>query len=106
MATISLLTFSDGRGSVATDIDEFCRRQEGTLRAELEATGHVLVTGTQPITSNQIAVAEARKAAAAGPDLTVLHYPVWAFPHFTMLAATASTARLLDVDVDDLESTR
>jgi L-fucose/D-arabinose isomerase len=83
MATISLLTFSDGRGSVATDIDEFRRRQEDTLRAALAA-----------------------KAAAASPDLSVFPYPVRAFPHFTMLAATATTGRLLDVDVDDLEPTR
>ena len=95
MATISLLTFSDGRGFVAADIDEFCRRQEDTLRRALEAAGHVVVTGTQPVTSNEIAVSEARKAAAAAPDLTVYHYPVWAFPHFTMLAATATTGPLL-----------
>jgi L-fucose/D-arabinose isomerase len=101
MATIALLTFSDGRAFVASDIDDFCRRQEATLRQALEAAGHTVVAGTQPITSNDVAVSEARKAAAAAPDLTVYHYPVWAFPHFTMLAATATTGPLLLVSTID-----
>ncbi|MDQ7906048.1 L-fucose/L-arabinose isomerase family protein [Phytohabitans sp. ZYX-F-186] len=95
MATISLLTFSDGRDFVAADIDDFCRQKEGLLRQAFETAGHTVVAGAQPVTSNEIAVAEARRVAAAGPDLTVFHYPVWAFPHFTMLAATATTGPLL-----------
>ena len=37
----------------------------------------------------------ARTVAAVGVDLTVLHYAVWAFPHFTMLAAGALSGPLL-----------
>src|SRR5439155_11617013 len=41
------------------------------------------------------ATSVAREVAAAGVDLTVFHYAVWAFPHFTMLAAGATPGPLL-----------
>jgi L-fucose isomerase-like protein len=40
-----------------------------------------------------------RRAAPAAlppqPELTIFHYPVWAFPHFTMHAASATSGPLL-----------
>ena len=59
-----------------------------------EAAGYEVVLGTVPITSNEVAVSEARRLAAQRPDLTVFNYPVWAFPHFSVHAAHATTRAL------------
>ena len=66
MARVALLTMSDGRDFVAREPTGFCR----------EATS------------------SARRLAATEPDLTSFHYPVWAFPDFTMLAASATSGPL------------
>jgi L-fucose isomerase len=95
VARVGLLTMSDGRDFVARDIASFCRTAEDAVAALLEQHGHRVVRAAEPVTTNELAVAEARKVADARPDLTILHYPVWAFPHFTMLAATAISGPLL-----------
>ncbi|EXG79312.1 L-fucose/L-arabinose isomerase family protein [Cryptosporangium arvum] len=95
MARIGLLTMSDGRDYVANDIREFVQNAEKALVAALEADGHEVVVGVEEIWTNQLATSEARRVAAARPDLTIFHYPVWAFPHFTMLAAASTNGPLL-----------
>ena len=95
MARVGLLTMSDGRDFVARDIDAFCRHAEDAVAAALRRHGHDVLRAASPVTSNEAAVAAARQVADGRPDLTVFHYPVWAFPHFTMLAATAITGPLL-----------
>ena len=44
--------------------------------------------------TNRLATSEARRVAAARPDLTVFNIPVWAFPHFSMLAANETQGPL------------
>ncbi|MBO0880710.1 MAG: L-fucose/L-arabinose isomerase family protein [Mycobacterium sp.] len=95
MARIGLLTMSDGRDFVASDIDRFCRTAESALADALTRAGHEVIRPQGPVTSNDLATAEARRLADQRPDLTIYHYPVWAFPHFTMLAATATPGPLL-----------
>ena len=95
MARVALLTMSDGRDYVARDVLEFCTRAEGAVAAALAADGHEVVRGGEPVSTNEAAVSSARRLAASQPDLTIFHYPVWAFPHFTMLAASATTGPLL-----------
>jgi L-fucose isomerase len=95
MARIGLLTMSDGRDFVATDIDAFCRSAESALAGALREAGHEVFQANGPVTSNEIATSYARRLADQRPDLTIYHYPVWAFPHFTMLAATATPGPLL-----------
>ncbi|MGI8680044.1 MAG: L-fucose/L-arabinose isomerase family protein [Jatrophihabitans sp.] len=95
MATIGLLTMSDGRDYVAPDLDEYCRKSEEGLVALLERAGHTVVRAENVITTNRFATHEARRVADARPDLTIFNYPVWAFPHFTMLAAEATPGPLL-----------
>ncbi len=63
--------------------------------AMCEGAGYDVVRGTVPVTSNEVAVAEARALAAQRPDLTVFNYPVWAFPHFSVHAARATAGPLL-----------
>ncbi len=95
MARVALLTMSDGRDYVARDVAEFCTRAEGAVAAALAGEGHEVVRGGEPVSTNEAAVSSARRLAASQPDLTIFHYPVWAFPHFTMLAASATTGPLL-----------
>lgn len=87
MGRIGLMTVSDGRPHVHRDIEEFEIRVQERIAGALEAKGHEVLTVGAPVHSNEGAVAAARQLAAAYPDLTLVNIPVWAFPHFTMLAA-------------------
>ena len=86
MATIAVMTVSDGRSYVHQEIETFGLDVQGRIVAALTGAGHRLVTAGGDIHSNPTAVAMARELAAARPDLTIMNVPVWAFPHFTMLA--------------------
>ncbi|PZS05312.1 MAG: fucose isomerase [Pseudonocardiales bacterium] len=95
MARIGVLTMSDGRDFVAAQIADFCADAEKAVVAALQREGHEVVVAPAPITTNELATSAARRVADARPDLTVFHYPVWAFPHFTMLAAASTSGALL-----------
>ncbi|MGK8506314.1 hypothetical protein [Nocardia asiatica] len=95
MARIGVISISDGRDYVHAGIADFIASTEDRLVAALTAAGHDVVCGAAPISDNALASSVARAVAAAGVDLTVLHYAVWAFPHFTMLAAGAIPGPLL-----------
>jgi L-fucose isomerase len=92
---IGLLTMSDGRDAVHRDIEEHARGVEDRLAALLESDGLEVVRGEQIVWTNEGAVREARRVADARPDLTIFSIPVWAFPHFTMLAASETPGPLL-----------
>ena len=87
MARIGVINISDGRDYVHEGIADFILANEDKLVARLTAAGHEVVRASSPVSSNTLATAHAREIEAAHVDLTVLHYCVWAFPHFTMLAA-------------------
>ena len=89
MARIGVINISDGRDYVHAGIADFIGRNEDKLVAALTTAGHEVVRGRDVVASNVLATSVAREVHAAGVDLTVLHYSVWAFPHFTMLAAGA-----------------
>ena len=95
MATIGLLTVSDGRASVHRDVGSFARGVEDRLAGALAADGYELVRAEAVVWTNDGAVREARRLADRRPDLTIFNIPVWAFPHFTMLAASETPGPLL-----------
>ncbi|HEX6444153.1 MAG TPA: L-fucose/L-arabinose isomerase family protein [Streptosporangiales bacterium] len=95
MARIGLLTMSDGRDFVAGDLTQFCIDAESAVAGALEAAGHQVIRASEPVWTNLLATSEARRVADARPDLTIFHYPVWAFPHFTMLAASETPGPLM-----------
>ncbi len=95
MPRVGILTFSDGRDFVHQGLIGFEADVEAGIVAMCEAAGYDVVRGTAPVTSNEVAVAEARALAAQRPDLTVFNYPVWAFPHFSVHAARATAGPLL-----------
>jgi L-fucose isomerase len=95
MARIGLLTFSDGRDFVHHDLIEFLSDVEGKIVEALCANGHEVIRGEGPIWTNELATREARRVADARPDLTIFNIPVWAFPHFAMMAARLTPGAIL-----------
>jgi L-fucose/D-arabinose isomerase len=95
VARIGILTMSDGREPVHRDIEKFARNVEVEIVAVLESAGHEVVRAREVVWTNRLAVNEARRLADARPDLTIFNIPVWAFPHFSMLAARETPGPLL-----------
>ena len=95
MATVGLLSFSDGRDFAHATVLEASWRPSARSARALEANGHTVVAGDEPVWSNELAVREARSIAAAGVDCVVFNFSVWAFPHFAMLAATEIRSPLI-----------
>ncbi len=94
MARIGLLSMSDGRDFVHRDITEFIGASATSVAEALRAAGHEVIVG-DIVWTNELATAAARRLADERVDLTIFHYAVWAFPHFTMLAAEATPGPLL-----------
>jgi L-fucose isomerase len=86
---------SDGREGVHRDIEKFALGIEERIASALEESGHEVVHANGPVWTNALATREARRVADERPELTVFNYPVWAFPHFTMLAAKETPGPLL-----------
>jgi L-fucose isomerase len=95
VALVGIVSFSDGRDFVHQELQEFVRGLEDRLAGALKAAGHEVVRAREVVWTNRLAVAEARRVADARPDLTVFNIPVWAFPHFSMLAANETPGPLL-----------
>ena len=87
MARIAIATASDGRDFVHEEVGPFGLEVQNRLVSALREAGHEVVTGEGGLSSNTDAVRLGRELAAARPDLTLINYPVWAFPHFSMLFA-------------------
>ncbi|MGH3627977.1 MAG: fucose isomerase, partial [Sciscionella sp.] len=78
MARIGLISISDGREFVHRDLEGFIGAAQDRLAAALRSAGHEVVVARAAVNSNAAAVSVAREVDAARPDLTVLHYAVWA----------------------------
>jgi L-fucose isomerase len=92
---VGLLTMSDGRDFVHRQVEGFARDCEDRIAAALRADGHDVTRAGSLLWTSDLATSQARRVADARPDLTIFNYPVWAFPHFTMLAAAESPGPLL-----------
>ncbi|HVD03867.1 MAG TPA: L-fucose/L-arabinose isomerase family protein [Candidatus Dormibacteraeota bacterium] len=95
MARVGLLSFSDGRSFVNLDLREFVAGVERQIAGHLRAAGHEVITADAIVEDNELACREARLVAASHPDVTIFNFPVWAFPHFSVLAATETTGPIL-----------
>ncbi|MFI5607897.1 fucose isomerase [Amycolatopsis sp. NPDC051903] len=100
MTRIGLIAISDGRDHVHRRNTGFIRSKVDAFAAALTAAGHDVISGGL-VATNTTATAAARSVAAASVDVTVFYYAVWSFPHFTMLAADATTSPLLLVASTD-----
>jgi L-fucose/D-arabinose isomerase len=97
LAKIGVLTFSDGRDFVheGAGVGAFARDVEDGVVGALEAAGHEVARAREVVWTNRLATSEARRVADERPDLTIFNIPVWAFPHFSMLAADETPGPLL-----------
>ena len=95
MARVGLLTFSDGRDFVNRDLEGFTREVEDTIAAVLAEAGHEVLRASEIVWTNESAREQARRLDAQRPDLTIFSIPVWAFPHFSMIAAHATHGPIL-----------
>jgi len=95
VARVGLLSFSDGRSFVNLDLREFVAGVERQIAGHLRAAGHEVITADAIVEDNELACREARLVAASHPDVTIFNFPVWAFPHFSVLAATETTGPIL-----------
>src|SRR5919205_90129 len=97
LAKVGILTFSDGRDFVheGAGVGKFARNVENDIVGALEGAGHEVVRAREIVWTNRLATAEARRVADSRPDLTIFNIPVWAFPHFSMLAARETPGPLL-----------
>jgi L-fucose isomerase len=97
LAKVGILTFSDGRYFVHEDagVGAFARDVEDDIVGALKAAGYEVVRAREIVWTNRLATSEARRVADERPDLTIFNIPVWAFPHFSMLAAEATQGPLL-----------
>lgn len=101
MARIGVVSISDGRGHVHARNSDFIKSKQDRLVDSLRGAGHEVVVGSELVSTNVLATSVAREVAAAGVDVTVFYYTVWSFPHFTMLAADATTSPLVLVASTD-----
>ncbi len=95
MATVGILTFSDGRPFVAEEVDGLNRAFQDRLKRKLEADGYTVVVGESIICTNEDAVRESRRLAGERCDCTIFNYAVWAWPHLTALASRFAPGPLL-----------
>ncbi len=87
MATVGILTFSDGRQFIAEQVEEMNRGFQSRLKAKLEADGHRVLAGEEIIWTNEGAVREGKRLRSLGCDCTIFNFAVWAFPHLSVLAS-------------------
>jgi L-fucose/D-arabinose isomerase len=95
MGRVAVLSISDGRPAVHRDLVERVTSAQDALAAALRDAGHEVLTGERIVTDSEIARVEARRIADWRPHLTIFHYSVWAFPHFSMIAARELEGPLL-----------
>lgn len=85
---VGILTLSDGRKYIHEDLLATNERYQAGLASALEATGEIeVVVGDEVIWTPKIARREGQRLAAAGVDMTIFNYAIWAFPHLTGIAA-------------------
>ena len=95
MATVGLLSFSDGRDFAHEIVRPESGSTERAMRARSRRAGTTVVSAEEPVWSNDHAVHEGRRLRAVNPDCVVFNFSVWAFPHFAMLAASEITSPLI-----------
>jgi L-fucose isomerase len=84
---IGILTFSDGRPHVHRELLPLTRQFQDRLAARLQAIGWEVTTGREIIWNTDQAASEGRYLAAQGVEATIFNYAIWAWPHYSAIAA-------------------
>ncbi len=98
MIKVAILSVSDGRARVHESLAPYIGECATRLEQALAATGEVEVLLADRIISDpEQARTEALAVAAASPDAVILNVPVFAFPNFSLIAASLQQAPILAI---------
>jgi L-fucose/D-arabinose isomerase len=84
---VGLLDFGDGRSFLQEPLAPVNRQFHEAIARRLEADGFEVVHGDEVIWQNHIAVRNGRRLAAAGVDVVIFNFSVWAWPQYARVAA-------------------
>ncbi|RGZ00651.1 L-fucose isomerase [Clostridium sp. AM58-1XD] len=86
---VGILSFSDGRASVHEDLSGYIADCSLRIRTALEKTGEVIICGSdRTVSGNGQAREYALELKAELPDAVIFNVPVFAFPNFSLIAAS------------------
>ena len=98
MIRVTILSVSDGRERVHESLLPYIEECAGRIKKALETTGEVTATIASPIISDaELARSQGLAVAAGNPDAVILNVPVFAFPNFSLIAASLQQAPLLAI---------
>lgn len=84
---VGIATFSDGRPHVHQELLPLTREFESRLAGRLRDAGWEVVTGREIIWNTDLAQSEGRYLAAQQVEATIFNYAIWAWPHYSAVAA-------------------
>jgi len=84
---VGILTFGDGRDFLQQPLAEVNARFLRQLVERLEGDGFDVITGTEVLNKNPVAVREGRRMAAENVDCVIFNFSVWAWPQYARMAA-------------------
>ncbi len=84
---VGILTFGDGRDFLQAPLADVNARFLQQLVDRLTADGFEVVTGTEVLWQNDIAVREGKRMAAQDVDCVIFNFSVWAWPQYARMAA-------------------
>lgn len=85
---VGILTFSDGRESVHSQVQSVCQNFQNRLEQKLRDTGEVEpIVAMEIARSSESAIRQSKLLANRGCEVTIFNFAVWSFPHFAVLAA-------------------
>ncbi len=84
---VGILTFSDGRPHVHQELLPLTQQFQERLAARLRAAGWEVVTGRDIVWTTDLANSEGRYLAAQQVEATIFNYTIWAWPHYSAIAA-------------------
>lgn len=84
---VGVLDFGDGRSFLKQKLEPVNREFRERLIGWLEKEGFEVVSGDEVIWQNDIAVRNGKWMRAAGVDVVIFNYSVWAWPQYARVAA-------------------
>jgi len=84
---VGILTFGDGRDFLKEPLADVNAKFLKQLVDRLEGDGFDVVTGTEVLWQNDVAVREGRRMAAENVDCVIFNFAVWAWPQYARVAA-------------------
>ena len=87
MSRIGIITFSDGRPPVHEELLSMNLQFQNNLVKKLEEAGHEVIVADELPWTNETAVKAGKRMQLSDVDCTIFNYAIWAWPHFTVLAA-------------------